>query len=110
MRSVDLLHELQLADIALAAERRRLAELRTLLADRAELDAAIAARDEARRALERLQSEQLDQELAADGQRAKIKELDAKLYGGKVASAKELGNLSNEATMLRKQLSTREDR
>jgi hypothetical protein len=45
MRSVDLLHELQLADVGLAAERRRLVELRALLADRAELEAATAEID-----------------------------------------------------------------
>ncbi len=109
MRTIDVLHELQRVDTALAADRRRLGEIVAALRDHSALDEASQRLAQARAELERLQTEQRDQELAIETQRAKLKEINTKLYSGKVPSAKELDNLSREADMLRRLLSARED-
>ncbi len=110
MRTVDNLHDLQTLDTALAEERRRLEKVTLGLADRAAVDQSEQQLRDARQALKRIETDQRDQELATDSQRATVRDIERKLFGGKVVSPKELGNLSKEAEMLRKQISSKEDR
>src|SRR4051794_27630456 len=109
MRPVEILHELQGLDSTLLTERRRLGEIVGQLKDRSALEAAQRAAAEAQAALDGLQAQRRDQELATDSLRAKVKEIEGKLYGGKVTSTKELGSLSDEAEMFRKQIGGREE-
>src|SRR5688500_18211346 len=109
MRTVEVLHDLQGLDTAVAAERRRLAEILGVLRDRAAVDEATRHLHETDQALHLLQADLRDRELATESLRANVRDIEAKLYGGKVTSPKELGSLSDEAVQFRKLISGRED-
>lgn len=101
---------LQEIDVALDACRAsledaeaRLGESEELLAVRARAQAAGDAAREARAA-------QRDIEQQADGVRAKIAPIEAKLYGGTVRNPKELADLQADVDQLKRQVSALEDK
>lgn len=109
MKTVDLLHELQTADSALDADRDSLQRTEVELADRTELEAARAVRDERAAALRKVEADQRDRELEVETLRAQLDAAEKKLYGGRVADARELQNLHLDAGQIRAQIGTRED-
>ena len=110
MKTVELLRELQAVDSALEADRERLTRVEAELADRAELVAATRARAERADTLHALEADQRDLELEIDTLRTQLEGIDKKLYGGRIGDAKELTNLTRDASQVRAQIGTREDR
>lgn len=110
MTLVDLLHNLQEIDAALDGQRDRLAGVVAELADRSGVLAQRRARDGRAEAARALQATQRDLELEVETYRRQLDEAEKKLYGGRVADAKELSNLQKDAEQIRKLISPREDR
>ncbi len=110
MNRLELLNALQLIDIRIEENRRATPETQARLAN----DSALVA---ARNDLDVFKRQTGDQrarlrmlELEADGIGERIKELDARLYGGRVSNPKELDGLQHEELMLKRQKSEIEDR
>jgi predicted nucleic acid-binding Zn-ribbon protein len=73
------------------------------------VQAARRAVEETERELARLRAEQRDQELEIRSVRAKLKQNQDRLYSGRVRNPKELSNLQDEATALRRRLDALEE-
>jgi predicted nucleic acid-binding Zn-ribbon protein len=110
VKTIDLLRELQAVDTSLDADRVSLNQVETELVDRSQFYAARRERDERAQALRKVEADQRDLELEIETQRKQLDDVERKLYGGRVGDAKELTNLSREATQIRGLISTREDR
>jgi uncharacterized protein len=110
VKTIELLRELQAVDTSLDADRVSLNQVETELVDRSQFYAARRERDERAQALRKVEANQRDLELEIETQRKQLDDVEKKLYGGRVGDAKELTNLSREATQIRGLISTREDR
>jgi predicted nucleic acid-binding Zn-ribbon protein len=110
VKTIELLRELQAVDTSLDADRVSLNQVETELVDRSQFYAARRERDERAQALRKVEADQRDLELEIETQRKQLDDVERKLYGGRVGDAKELTNLSREATQIRGLISTREDR
>ena len=110
LRKAQLAYELQSVDSALDQARHRLSEVEVGLADRAELDQALADQDAASGSLRTVEHQEHDLEVEVDDIRERLRALERKLYGGTVTNPKELDGLFHEADQFRRQISVREDR
>jgi predicted nucleic acid-binding Zn-ribbon protein len=110
VKTIELLRELQAVDTSLDADRVSLNQVETELVDRSQFYAARRECDERAQALRKVEANQRDLELEIETQRKQLDDVEKKLYGGRVGDAKELTNLSREATQIRGLISTREDR
>lgn len=110
MSQVFKLFRLQQIDSQLDRSRLRLQEIERKLEDNSLLLAIQTEVQEAeekyQEALNRLRS--LEQQSGA--QRAKIEEVESALYGGKIKNPKELQDLQNESSALKRYLTVLEDR
>ena len=106
--AADLL-ALQESDLALDSARARLSEIGDELRESDELTSARAWLEAAEENLRRLTSEQSDLEFAADEVRAKVSQVEEKLYSGTVTDARELSDLDADLKSLKNNLQTRED-
>ena len=104
------LHRLQQIDTQLDQKRLRLAEIERILADDVELQDATARLQTAEGTLQQAQRVLHRAEAEVQGQRVKIEQNEAALYGGKVRNPKELQDLQNESAALKRFLSVLEDR
>jgi predicted nucleic acid-binding Zn-ribbon protein len=109
MSSALLLYRLQQIDSRLGQVNTRLAAIRALLENNAEL---LAARER----LESVQKEQHEAEKAlkaaefeAAAQRIKLEQAESSLYSGKIQSPKELQDLQNDIAALKRRLAALED-
>jgi len=109
VRKVDLLHQIQDVDSRLDAARTAVAQLQAEIGERSAIARREAELAVVQRQLHGLQGQQRDLDLQADEKRAKIKVDEAKLYGGRVTSPKELQSLTDEVAQDRRQLSSIED-
>ncbi len=110
MNRLELLNALQRIDIRIEENRRATQEAQTRLANDAALVAARNDLDVSKRQTGDRRARLRMLELEADGIGERIKELDARLYGGRVSNPKELDGLQHEELMLKRQKSEIEDR
>lgn len=110
MRIVDVLHELQGVDSQLEGAHSTLAQVQKEIGDRSVLAPLNQQLVEGWAEFHKIEAEQRDLELNAEGKRMKIASDDGKLYSGRVTSPKELESLSQEVQMEKHQLSIVEDR
>jgi predicted nucleic acid-binding Zn-ribbon protein len=104
------LYELQTIDSKLDQDRNRLVEIATILADNAEVASAQNRLKDANDLFEVASKSLRSAEAKVKEQRLKIKQTDAKLYGGRIQNPKELQDLQNESQALNRYLSVLEDR
>jgi uncharacterized protein len=109
MRKIEVLRDLQTVDTARDQAQTRLAQIRHQWGRREQLDAALAAEQEAIGTLRHWETEQQDLELEIGKMRAKLKSDTDKLYSGR-GSPRELQDLSHEVDQDARQVSDREDR
>src|SRR5439155_898774 len=83
-------------DSELDAKRARLDEIKANLGVSAELRAAREALEAARKALAADETRQRQLEYDVEDRGGKIKDLDGRLYGGKIGNPKELASLQTE--------------
>jgi predicted nucleic acid-binding Zn-ribbon protein len=104
------LYELQTIDSKLDQNQNRLVEIATILADNAEVASAQKHLKDTNDLFEVASKSLRSAEAKVKEQRLKIKQTDAKLYGGKIQNPKELQDLQNESLALNRFLSVLEDR
>lgn len=110
MAEIETLLALQTADSEVDARRTRLDEIRALLGVSAELNAARAAVEAADRELRADEAAQRQLEWQVDDLSGKIKELDGRLYSGRIGNPKELSSLQTEIQHMRADLGALEER
>ncbi len=103
------LFALQETDLALDSALARLEEIESQLGESEELTSAREWLEAAAQHLRQLKSTQSDFEFEADEVRAKIGEVEAKLYGGEVTDTRELSDLDADLKSIKNNLQTRED-
>ena len=103
------LFALQETDLALDSAVARLAETESQLGETDELTSARDWLEAATEHLRQLKSAQSDLEIEADDVRAKVAEVEAKLYGGEVTDTRELSDLDADLKSIKSNLQTRED-
>ena len=104
------LFRLQQIDHQLDQDRTRLQEIEVALSQD---EVLVRARQSAQQAAERLEQERKSLRRAEENvqaQRVKIEQTESTLYGGKVRNPKELQDMQNEVTALKRYLSVLEDR
>ena len=94
------LYDLQQIDSALDAIKRQYATMDRGQVERAHYDAVKAAHDETLAALQAADTEHKTTKLEQDGVIAKHKEVETKLYSGKVSNPKDLQFMQEEVEML----------
>jgi len=109
MAIVQLLYQLQVAELGIEENRRRLAEVEARLEDDSELRDRRRLLEEKEAALRRWRGKQRDLELELRGLEGKIKSLEERLYGGRVRNPKELASLQEEEGYLHKKRGEVED-
>jgi predicted nucleic acid-binding Zn-ribbon protein len=104
------LFRLQQIDSKVDQANARLKEIEVLLANNATLRKATALATHAETNLEAAQKEQQQAETKVKDQRIKIEQVEATLYSGTVRNPKELQDLQNEVSALKRFLDTLEER
>jgi predicted nucleic acid-binding Zn-ribbon protein len=107
---LEALLALQTADSDLDAKRARLDEIKASLGASAGLSAARAAVEAADRELKAHEATQRQLEWQVDDLSDKIRELDARLYSGRIGNPKELASLQTEIQHMRADLGALEER
>lgn len=110
MAELDTLVSLQAVDADLEARRNRLAEVKAALADTADVREARRSFETARQKLHELEARQRQLEWDVDDRGGKIKELETRLYSGKIGNPKELASLQTEIAHMRTDLGAVEER
>jgi predicted nucleic acid-binding Zn-ribbon protein len=110
LKALEQVIHLQELDDKIDAERERVAAIEVTLHDRSEYEAARRRHQEATQPLRQLEADQKDLELRAGTARNQLTEVEGKLYGGRVASPRELDDLQKRGADLRRQISTSDDR
>lgn len=109
MASARTLYQLQQNDLETEAKHERAAEIAVALEEDAAVDAARTACEEKREETGLLLVQQREREHEVDALRAKLKQVEEKLYGGKVKSPRELEDLQAEAKLLHAHVRREED-
>ncbi len=110
MNRTHLLYRLQTIDLEIGDGRRRLEEVEAGLGESEELHRAQRALQRAENELNRWRATLRDLELETRSLTAKIASVEERLYGGRVTNPKELANLQNEVSYLKRRKSELEDR
>jgi predicted nucleic acid-binding Zn-ribbon protein len=105
-----ILYELQVIDRQLDQNHNRLGEIAAILADDSKIVSAKNQLKSVNVVLEDATKSLREAEKKVRDQRLKIKQTDAKLYGGKIRNPKELQDLQDEYEALKRFLSVLEDR
>ena len=109
MHPAQLLYQLQLTDLELAAVNRRLEEISALLGESEELLAARQAVHSTEEEMQRGRAVVRDRELEVRALASKIKAREDRVYGGLVRNPKELKGLQDELQSLRRRRAAMED-
>lgn len=109
MNLTALLLRLQTIEIELDDNTKRAQEIDAALATDPHLDSARAANDAAQKRLATLRAQLHDRELATQALETKLKEIEARLYGGRVTNLKELDSLEKDLQMHKRQRSALDD-
>lgn len=110
MAELETLAQLQAVDTELDTRRARLAEIKSALADTSDVGAARRTFDAARARLQEDEARQRQLEWDVDDRSGKIKELEGRLYSGKIGNPKELSSLQTEIAHMRTDLGAAEER
>ena len=110
MNRSDQLYRLQTIDLEISHGERRLEEVEAGLGESEELRQARRALQKAEDELNRWRTTLRDLELEARSLTAKITSVEERLYSGRVTSSKELANLQNEVSYLKRRRGELEDR
>jgi len=112
MAGADLaaLYEVQKIDTEIARRERALAELDDGTSAAARLEELRAQSAEAEGGFHAIETELLDKELEMKGVEAKKKQVEDRLYSGRVRNPKELGDMENEVGMFKRQIDELTDR
>lgn len=112
MAAADLaaLYEVQKIDTEIARHERALAELDDGTAAAARLEELRAQSAEAETGFHSVESDLLDSELEMKGVEAKKKQIEDRLYSGRVRNPKELGDMESEVQMFKRQIDELTDR
>ena len=108
--TLDQLRRLQVLDSQIDAERERIATIEATVRDRSEYEAAQRRHQEAAVPVRKLEADQKDLDLRVGTARGQLSEVEGKLYGGRVASPRELEDLQKRDADLRRQIGTAEER
>ena len=98
-----VLAQLQLADTELDSLRKQIGEIEKLLADHSAEELAVAGAKQAEDAAAGCRGRQRDRELELSTLETRIRDLDRRLYSGRIQNTKELESLSNESLMFKEQ-------
>ena len=109
MMKLRQLFELQELDLEMAQCGNLISSIDNQLGDREELDDLYAKSETDKDRLNELRSNQGAEDLEAESIREKVREVEAKLYGGVITNLKELEAYQNEATFLRDHLKKLDD-
>ncbi|MCJ7435344.1 MAG: hypothetical protein MUO77_17835 [Anaerolineales bacterium] len=104
------LHRLQQVDRQIDHAQTRVAAIRKLMENDTELRDALSRVDAAKAEYQTAERGLKQSELDAQAQQIKIQQTDASLYSGSVHNPKELQDLQNDITSLKRYLSTLEER
>lgn len=110
LKSLEQVIRLQDLDSRIDTERERVATIEAMLHDRSEYEAARRRHQEAVSPVRQLEADQKDLELRAGTARSQLGEVEGKLYGGRVASPRELDDLQKRGADLRRQIGTADER
>ena len=110
MNRSHLLYRLQTIDLEIGNGQRRLGEVEAGLGESAELRQARQAVQKAEDELSRWRTTLRDLELEARSLTAKIPSAEERLYSGRVTNPKELANLQDEVSYLKRRRGELEDR
>lgn len=110
MSRVSNLYRLQELDLEREQALARIEEIERLMGEDAELRQAEQETSEAEQRLKQARTQHAQAEHTLSAQREKIKENEAKLYGGQITNPKELQDLQHELESLKRFLETLEDR
>ncbi|MBI4288048.1 MAG: hypothetical protein HY671_06440 [Chloroflexi bacterium] len=110
MNDAKKLYQLQEIDLDLGAKQESLNKVVVQLGDSSAAKEAETAVEQARQWLREMEKALRSTEADVEDIRAKLKEVDGKLYGGKVTNLKELAGLQEEAEQLKGKLKEKEDR
>ena len=110
MNRSQLLYRLQTIDLEMGNGKRRLEEVEAGLGESEELRQARRALQKAKDELNRWQTTLRDLELEAKSLTAKITSVEERLYSGRVTNPKELANLQNEVSYLKRRRGDLEDK
>jgi len=108
--TLDQLRRLQALDSQIDVERERIATIEATVRDRSEYEAAQRRHQEAAVPVRKLEADQKDLDLRVGTARGQLSEVEGKLYGGRVASPRELEDLQKRDADLRRQIGTAEER
>jgi len=109
MHPAQLLYQLQLTDLDIAAADRRLDEIADLLSEPEELLAATQAVMSTEEEMRRWRAVLRDRELEVKGLASKIKASEDRIYGGLVRNPREVKGLQDELLSLGRRRETKED-
>jgi predicted nucleic acid-binding Zn-ribbon protein len=110
MKRSHLLYRLQTIDLEIGHGKRRLEEVEAGLGESRELRQARRALQKAEDELNRWRATLRDLELEARSLATKIASVEERLYSGRVSNPKELANLQNEVSYLKRKRGELEDR
>lgn len=108
LKALELLRQLQALDSQIDGGRERVATIDAALQNRSEFEAAKQRHLDAALPVKTLEAEQRDLELKLGSARSQLAEGEQKLYGGRVTNPRELSDLQNRGTDLRRQISVGE--
>jgi len=109
MKRSHLLYRLQTVDLEIGHGKRRLEEVEAGLGESQELRQARRALQKAEDELNRWRTTLRDLELEARSLATKIASVEERLYSGRVSNPKELANLQNEVSYLKRKRGELED-
>lgn len=110
MNLTPLLLRLQTIDSEIDDKTKRARQVEDALATDPQLDAARAANDAAQKRFAALRAQLDDRELEAKTLEAKIAEIEARLYGGRMTNPKELDSVEKDLQMHKRQRSALDDK
>ena len=110
MAEIDALVRLQQVDSQIDERQHRIETIRAALRGNAELNAAQAAHDEAKRRLAAVEKRGRDLEWDVSDRSTRIADLERKLYGGTIKNPKELSGLQTEIEHLKETLAGVEEK
>lgn len=110
MTTTKLLYELQELDGESGGLTQRLSVVDNSLGNRTSINSMENSVDQKAGHVQKLEGIRLDSEMAVDSGRAKIEEVEGKLYGGSVKNPRELQDLDRELKGLKETLQSLEDK
>ena len=109
MTTIRQLYELQEIDLEIAHDQERIASIDGELMDGAGLDAFNSDIEAHQASLQELRVQQRSQDMEAESLRAKLQDIEGRVYGGTVTNLRELEGFEKEAGYLRENLQELDD-